>query len=115
MEAPHLEALHQKYKELGVQAMVINVKESKTKANRWGKALKFTIPVLLDLDGEVATRYAPPGVALVLPRDQVPIGSNLIIDREGKIRFYSLLDTANFDTELIQLKACLDAMLEEEK
>ena len=51
----------------------------------------------------------------MLPRDQVPIGSNLIIDREGKIRFYSLLDTVNFDTELIQLTACLDAMLEEEK
>ncbi len=95
--------------------MVINVKESKTKANRWGKALKFTIPVLLDPEGEVATRYAPPGAAPVLPRDQVPIGSNLIVDREGKIRFYSLLDTANFDTELIELKACLDAMLEEEQ
>ncbi len=77
--------------------------------------MKFTIPVLLDLNGEVATRYAPPGVAPVLPRDQVPIGSNLIIDRGGKIRFYSLLDTANFDTELIELKASLDAMLEEEK
>ncbi len=95
--------------------MVINVKESKTKAGRWGKALKFTIPVLLDLDGEVATRYAPPGAAPVLPRDQVPIGSNMIVDREGKIRFYSLLDTANFDTELIELKARLDALLEEEK
>lgn len=115
MEAPHLEALHQKYQDQGVQAIVINVKESKTKANRWGRALKFTIPVLLDLDGDVATRYAPPGAAPVLPRDQVPIGSNLIIDREGKIRFYSLLDTVNFDTELIHLKACLDAMLEEKK
>lgn len=115
MEAPHLEALHQRYQDQGVQAIVINVKESKTKANRWGKALKFTIPVLLDLDGDVATRYAPPGVAPVLPRDQVPIGSNLIIDREGKIRSYSLIDTANFDVELIELTACLDAMLEEVK
>ncbi len=76
--------------------------------------MKFTIPVLLDLDGEVATRYAPPGAAPMLPREQVPIGSNLIIDREGKIRFYSLLDTVHLDTELIDLKACLDAMLEEE-
>ncbi len=115
MEAPHLEALHQKYQDQGVQAIVVNVKESKTKANRWGKALKFTIPVLLDLDGEVATRYAPAGVAPVLPRDQVPIGSNLIVDREGKIRFFSLLDTANFDFQLIELEACLEAMLEEEK
>ena len=115
MEAPHLEALYQKYQDRGVQVLVINVKESKTKSHRWGRALKFTLPVLLDLDGEVATRYAPEGVAPVLPRDQVPIGSNMVIDREGKIRFYALLDTVHFDTELIQLKACLDAMLEEEK
>lgn len=92
---------------------MINVKESKTKAHRWGRALKFTLPVLLDLDGQVATRYAPEGAAPVLPRDQVPIGSNMIIDREGKICFYSLLDTANFDAELIDLTHRLDQLLEE--
>ncbi len=116
MEAPHLEALSQKYKDQGVQAFVINVKESKTKTNRWAKSLKFTLPVLVDADGEVATSYAPDGVAPFLPRFQVPIGSNLIIDREGKIRFYSLLDSANFDAELIALTACLkELMLEEQK
>ncbi|MFQ6028895.1 MAG: peroxiredoxin family protein [Dehalococcoidia bacterium] len=114
MEAPHLEALHQMYQDKGIQAIVINVKESKTKSHRWGKSLKFTIPVLLDLDGEVATRYAPEGAAPVLPRDQVPIGSNIIIDREGKIRFYTLLDTMNFDAELIALTECLNQLLEEE-
>ena len=55
------------------------------------------MPVLLDLDGEVAVRYAPAGVLPDLPRDQVPIASNLIIDREGRIQFYTLLDSANFD------------------
>jgi peroxiredoxin len=93
---------------------VINVKESKTRANRWAKSLGFTIPVLLDLDGEVAIRYAPDGVAPFLPRYQVPIGSNMIVDREGTIRFYSLLDSANFDAELIALTACLDKLLEKE-
>ena len=72
MEAPHLEALHQKYQDQGVQAIVVNVKESKTKAGRWGKALNYTLPVLLDLEGEVATRYAPPGAAPALPRGNGP-------------------------------------------
>jgi hypothetical protein len=46
-----------------------------------------------------------------LPRDQVPIGSNLIIDPEGNIAFNSLLDSMNFDAKLIALKARLDELL----
>jgi hypothetical protein len=49
-----------------------------------------------------------------LPRDQIPIASNLIIDREGRIQFYSLLDSRNFDAKLIALKARLDEPLEAE-
>jgi peroxiredoxin len=90
---------------------VINVMESKTKASRWTKGLGFTCPVLLDIDGEVATRYAPPGVAPDLPRNQVPIASNLIIDQGGKIRFFSLLDSANFDARLRALTFSLDKLL----
>lgn len=90
---------------------VINVKESKTKASRWTKGLGFTCPVLLDIDGEVATRYAPPGVLPDLPRNQIPIASNLIIDQDGKIRFFTLLDSANFDARLLALTAWLDKLL----
>ena len=93
---------------------MINVLEPKAKAARWRKALKWTIPVLLDLDGEVATRYAPPDMLPDLPRDQVPIASNLIIDRKGIIRFYSLLDTRTFDAKLVALKTRLDQLLKEE-
>ena len=44
----------------------------------------------------------------------MPIASNLIIDREGRIRFYSLLDAANFDAKLVDLKAKLDEILDAE-
>lgn len=71
----------------------------------------FSFPVLLDSDGEVSASFAPAGVLPDLPRDQVPIASNLIIDPEGEIQFYSLLDSANFDAKLIQLKARLDELL----
>ncbi len=92
---------------------MINVKESKTKAARWARALKWTIPVLLDLDGEVAVRYAPPDVLPDLPRDQVPIASNMIIDRGGKIHFYTLLDTRTFDAKLVALTRRLEELLAE--
>lgn len=94
-----------------MQALVINVEESKTKATRWARALRFSCPVLLDLDGAVATRYAPEGILPDLPRDQIPIASNLIIDQEGVIRFYSLLDTRTFDARLIALTVRLNELL----
>ncbi len=43
--------------------------------------------------------------------DQVPIASNLIIDPDGKIQFYSLLDSANFDARLIRLTEVLDKLV----
>ena len=49
--------------------------------------------------------------ARCLPRDQVPIASNILIDGDGVIRFYSLLDTTKFDAKLVALKQRLDQML----
>ena len=80
-------------------------------AKAWAKNAKFMFPVLLDGDGKVAESYAPAGILPDLPRNQVPIASNLIIDREGSIRFYSLLDSANFDARLVALTAQLEKLL----
>ncbi len=90
---------------------MIDVQETKEKTEEYARRSKFTFPVLLDLEGNTATRYAPPGVQPDLPREQVPIASNLIIDREGRIRFYSLLDSANFDARLVALTRLLDELL----
>ena len=66
---------------------------------------------MLDSYGEVAAIYAPPGVLPDLPRNQVPIASNLLIDAKGRIAFYSLLDSVHFDAKLVALKAKLDQLL----
>ncbi len=71
----------------------------------------FTFPVLLDEDGTVAATYAPENVLPDLARDQVPIASNLIIDKDGKLQFYALLDSVNFDAKLVALQEKLDALL----
>jgi len=91
--------------------MVIDVQEPQATAAAWANKLEWTIPVLLDTDGAVARTYAPEGVLPEIPREQVPIGSNLIVDPEGKIRFYTLLDSAHFDAKLIALSAVLDELL----
>ena len=109
-----MQALGNAYEERGVTALVINVKEDSEKAAAWKKQLKWSVPVLLDEDGDVSASFAPEGVLPDLPRDQIPIASNLIIDREGRIQFYSLLDSRNFDAKLVALSARLDELLEAE-
>jgi hypothetical protein len=106
--------LNDEYADKGVQALVINVLEPDAVATAWKKKLEWSIPVLLDREGKVSTSYAPEGVVPDLPRDQVPIASNLIIDRKGRIQFYSLLDSRNFDAKLIALTARLEQLLEAE-
>jgi hypothetical protein len=81
--------LQQAYRDRGVQALIIDVMETPAVAEGWARGHKFSFPVLLDLDGKATSPYAPPTALPDLPRDQVPIASNLIIDGEGKIRFYT--------------------------
>jgi peroxiredoxin len=94
---------------------VIDVKESKATTTAWAEKMGFTFPVLLDEDGTVSATYAPEGMQPDLPRDQVPIASNLIVDRDGKIQFYSLLDSVNFDAKLVDLITKLDSLIAAEK
>lgn len=90
---------------------MIDVMETPEATATYVERSGFTFPVLLDSDGSVAASYAPEGVLPDLPRDQVPIASNLIIDREGVVRFYSLLDTNSFDAKLVALKERLEELL----
>jgi len=103
--------LSEKYKDRGVQALIIDVMETPEATASWAQRSKFTFPVILDQDGKVAEAYAPADALPDLPRNQVPIASNLIIDREGKIQFYTLLDTTRFDARLIALQERLDQLL----
>jgi peroxiredoxin len=114
-EAPHLEKLSQAYKDKGVQVIIVDVKEEKHLITKWSKRYNFSFPVLLDNDGSVSSRYAPEGVQPDLARDEVPLASNLIVDKEGKIRFYSLLNTASFDARLTKVKQTLDELLKADK
>lgn len=107
--------LHQKYKDGDVRVLIIDVNEDLSIAKPWADGHKLTFSVLLDTIGEVSTSFAPKGILPELPRDQVPIGSNLLIDREGRIQFYSLLDTKNFDVKIVALRSKLQSLLDAEK
>lgn len=112
-EAPHLESLWKSYRDRGVQVLVVDVGESKKKVRKWAAANDVTFPVLLDQDGKAARAWAPDGVQPDLERDQVVLASNAIVDRDGKLAFFSLLDSAKFDAKLVSLRATLDELLAE--
>jgi peroxiredoxin len=110
-EAPHLEQLFKDYKQKGVQVFIVDVKEGRELVTKLQQKFNFSFPILLDEDGAVSARYAPEGVQPDLARDEVPLASNLIIDKEGNIQFYSLLNTTAFDAKLLKVKQKLDALL----
>jgi peroxiredoxin len=114
-EAPNLEKLYEKYHDKGVDVFIIDVKEDKELVEKSFSRFKFSFPVLLDADGAVSASYAPEGIQPALARHEVPIAANLIIDGDGIIRFYSLLNTSAFDANLSQLQQRLDELLEPDK
>lgn len=77
------------------------------------KKWNFTFPILRDPDGAVAGSYALPDVLPDLPRDETVIAANLVIDEQGKICYYSLLDTGSFDAKLVGVTRVVKRLLEE--
>lgn len=114
-EAPYLEQLNKDFKDKNVQVLLIDVKEDQALVRKVFSKYNFTFPVLLDADGTISAGYAPPGVLPDLPRDEVPLASNLIIDKQGQIQFYSLLDSRNFDARLVYLRQRLEELLAAEQ
>lgn len=111
-EAPNLEQLYQDYKDQNVEVLIIDVKEDRKLVKELLiDRFNLSFPILFDSDGGVAARFAPKDVLPDLTRDEVMLASNLLIDPEGNIRFFSLLDTQNFDAKLIKLKTVLDELL----
>ena len=113
-EAPHLESLSKSYADKGVQVLVVDVGESKKKVRKWTAKNGITFPVLLDVDGKAARAWAPADAQPDLARDQVVLASNAIVDRDGKLAFFSLLDSTRFDARLVSLRARLDELLLDE-
>ena len=111
-EATHLEKMYQDYQNKGVEVMIIDVKEDKALVKKkLIDRFNLTFPVLFDDDGAVASSFAPMDVLPDLARDEVMLASNLLISPEGELLYFSLLDTANFDAELKELKSVLNELL----
>jgi thiol-disulfide isomerase/thioredoxin len=111
-EAPYLEQLHKEYQDKNVKVLIIDVKEpAELIKAKLQQRFNLTFPILLDTEGVVAASFAPDDVLPDLARDEIMLASNILIDNQGKVQFFSLLDSKNFDAKLVHLKAKLNELL----
>ena len=69
-----VEPLHRELSPRGLSVVAVNIQESRSTVAAWAREQKFTIPILLDTDGEVTREY---GV--------IATPTSFLIDREGRL------------------------------
>lgn len=113
-EQPYLKKLAEEYAGKNVRVIAIGIKEPEADYREYIARMPMGMPVLRDEGGAVALRFTPPRAQPEL-KDQTMalITSNLVIDRQGKIRFFTIVDTAHFDAKLVHVRRAVDRVLAE--
>ena len=75
-EMPHLEALYQRYSDLGFTLLGVNVEEDSSGADEFLAETPVSFPILFDPQSHVSELY-----------DVVAMPSTVMIDRSGNMRF----------------------------
>lgn len=75
-EMPHLEALHQRYKDLGFTLLGVNVEDNQKGALQFLEETPVSFDVLFDPANKVSALY-----------DVVAMPSTVMVDREGNMRY----------------------------
>ena len=68
---PHVQKVYKEFKDKGLQAYALNLKEPKDKARQFVDETKLSVPVLLDIEGKTAEAYSVTGIpqTVVIGRD----------------------------------------------
>lgn len=75
-EFPHLDAIHQKYSDLGFTVFGVNVEQDRAMADKVLRDIPVTFPVLFDQESQVSKLYDV---------DAMPM--TVLVDRNGDMRF----------------------------
>jgi peroxiredoxin len=113
-EQPHLARLAADYAGRNVKVVAIGISEPEADYRAYLARVPMPFPVLRDEGGAVALRFTPPGAQPEFKdRTKALVTSNLVLDRDGKIRFFTVLDTVHFDARLEHVRRAVDALLAE--
>jgi peroxiredoxin len=111
-EQPHLANLAQQYRGQNVKILAVDIKEPDEGYAKYLVRVPMPIPVLRDRTGEVVASYTPDKAQpAIKDRAAVLVTSNLVIDPEGHIRFFTMVDTASFDADLVFVRRAVDDLL----
>jgi peroxiredoxin len=111
-EQPYLKEFADEYAPKGVKFFAVDIKEPEADYRTYLSRVTMPFPVLNDASGEVATAYVPPrALPDFTERYKVVVTSNLVIDRDGIIRFFALADLRNFDAKYVHARRAVDALL----
>jgi hypothetical protein len=97
---PSINALHEEFKGQGLSVLLINMRENHEVVRRAVTTRRYTAPVVLDEDGEVANAYrvtGTPTVYILDPRLQIvgrAIGRRDWAGDEGRRLFAALLSAS---------------------
>jgi peroxiredoxin len=111
-EQPYLKALADEYTPKGVKFIAVDIKEAEADYKTYLGRVAMPFPVLRDESGEVAVSHAPPhALPDFTDRTKVVVTSNLVIDKDGTIRFFALADLRNFDAAFVHERKAIDSLL----
>ncbi len=111
-EQPHLAELAADYAGKNVKVIAIGIAEPEADYRAYLARVPMGLPVLRDEGGAVALRFTPPGAQpQFVDRTKALVTSNLVLDAEGRIRFFTVLDTVRFDAELTHVRRAIDRLL----
>lgn len=75
-EMPHLQALYERYHDLGFELLAVNVEDNPEGARKWLEETPVTFPVLFDPKNQVSKLY-----------NVVAMPSTVLVGRDGTLRF----------------------------
>lgn len=111
-EQPYLAQLGRDYAAKDVRTVAVVLADTEEGYRKYLARVAMPFPVLYDAKDEVATAYDPENAQPAFKdRRKVVVTANLVLDREGRIRFFTLADTTHFDAKLVYARRAIDELL----
>lgn len=111
-EQPNLKALAQDYAGKNVKFVAVDIKENDAGYQKYLSRVPMPFPVLHDATGDVTAAFTPDHAQpAIKDRSTVLVTSNLVLDPQGKIVFFTMVDTVHFDARLVHARRAIDAEL----
>jgi len=94
IEMPHMEKLHQRFKDKEFAMVTINLQESPAQVKQFFKDFKLTFTALLDSDGEVGAHFRITSIptSFILDREGIIIGKVMGPRKWGDERAFALFE-----------------------